>query len=57
MNKANQTFSILFWINKQRSKNGRAAIYLRLTINNKRIELATHQYTSSNLCGLIDYIY
>ena len=37
-------FSINFRLNKQRAKYGKPAIYLRLTVNNKRIELATHLY-------------
>ena len=43
MNKGHQTFAILFWLNKQRSKNEKSPIYLRLTINCKRVEIATHQ--------------
>jgi len=42
-------FSINFRLNKQRTKNGKAAIYLRLTVDNKRIELATHQYIEATL--------
>src|SRR4030095_15731478 len=43
MNKGHQSFAILFWLNKQRSKNGKSSIYLRLTIDYKRVEIATHQ--------------
>ncbi len=43
MNKGQQTFAILFWLNSQRAKNEKAPIYLRLTINKKRVEIATHQ--------------
>ncbi|MEO8172579.1 MAG: site-specific integrase [Sediminibacterium sp.] len=37
-------FSINFRLNKQRTKQGKAAIYLRLTVNGKRLELSTNQY-------------
>lgn len=30
------TFSILFWVNLSRSKNGKARIYARITVNGKR---------------------
>lgn len=43
MNKRHQTFAILFWLNNQRSKNEKSSIYLRLTIDSKRVEIATHQ--------------
>lgn len=49
MNQGHQTFAILFRLNRQRSKNGKPAIYLRLTVDYKRIELATHQYIEPNL--------
>ena len=42
-------FSINFRLNKQRAKNGKPAIYLRLTVDNKRIELATQQYIENKL--------
>ncbi len=35
------TFSILFWIKKNRLQNGKAPIYARVTINGKRAEIAT----------------
>jgi integrase len=44
MRKTNQTLSILFWLNRQRSKNQQPAIYLRFTLDYKRVELATHLY-------------
>src|ERR1700730_9283592 len=43
MNKGHQTFAILFWLNNQRSKNEKSPIYLRLTIDSKRVEIGTHQ--------------
>jgi site-specific recombinase XerD len=44
--KANQTFSILFWISKNRIKNGRAPIYARITVNGKRAEIAVQREVS-----------
>ena len=49
MKKLPQSFSILFWLNRQRCKNGKPAIYLRLTVDQKRIELATRQYVDPKL--------
>ena len=49
MSNGHQTFAILFRLNRQRSKNGKPAIYLRLTVDFKRIELATHQYVETHL--------
>ena len=43
MNKGHQTFAILFWLNNQRSKREKSPIYLPLTIDSKRVEIATHQ--------------
>ncbi len=41
-----QSYGILFWLNKTRRKNNKSAIYLRLTIDSKRIQLSTYQYVS-----------
>lgn len=38
--KTNQTFSILFWINRAKKRNGTAPIYCRVTINGKRAEIS-----------------
>lgn len=38
--KTNHTFSILFWINKSKMNNGTAPIYVRITVNGKRVELS-----------------
>src|SRR5215831_9400531 len=43
MTKGHLTFTVLFWLSKQREKNGKAPIYLRLTVDSKRIEICTHQ--------------
>jgi site-specific recombinase XerD len=40
---AKQTFSILFWIAKNRIKNGKAPLFARVTINGQRIELSAHR--------------
>jgi integrase len=45
--KAQQTFSILFWISKNRIRNGKAPIYARVTINGKRIEISTQREAST----------
>jgi len=35
-----RTFSILFWINTSRIKNGEAKIYARVTVNQKRVNIS-----------------
>ena len=44
--KAETTFTILFWIKKNRLYNGRAPIYARVTINGKRIEISIQRQVS-----------
>lgn len=44
--KESQTFTILFWICKNRLKNGKAPISARVTINGQRVELSTHRTVS-----------
>lgn len=44
MAKLNPTLSVLFWLNRQRSKNETFPIYARITLNGKRMELSTHLY-------------
>lgn len=41
-----QTFSILFRIAKARTKNGKAPISVRITINGQRAEISTHRTVS-----------
>lgn len=41
--KANQTYSILFWIKKNKIRNGEAPIYCRITVNGKRAELSVER--------------
>lgn len=38
-----QTFSILFWINKWRIKKGKAPLAVRITVNGQRAELSLHR--------------
>jgi site-specific recombinase XerD len=38
-----QTFSILFWIKKNRLKNGKADLSARITVDGKRAEISTHR--------------
>lgn len=38
--KTNQTFSILFWINRAKIRNGTVPIYCRVTVNGKRAEIS-----------------
>jgi len=42
MVKGHQSFSILFWCNRHRGKNNKPAIYFRLIIDQKRVELLTY---------------
>ncbi|WP_106531522.1 Arm DNA-binding domain-containing protein [Chitinophaga niastensis] len=37
---------MLFWLNKSRSKNNKPAVYLRLSVGDKRVELSTYQYVA-----------
>ena len=39
--KLNYTFNTLIWINKSKAKNGIAPIYIRITIDGKRVEIST----------------
>ena len=39
--KLNYTFNTLVWINKSKAKNGIAPIYIRITIDGKRVEIST----------------
>ena len=41
-----QTFTILFWIKKNRVKKGKAPLFTRITISGKRIELAANREAS-----------
>ena len=44
--KNHQFYSLLFWLNKTRGKNEKKAVYLRLTIDQKRVEFSTYQYVN-----------
>ena len=39
--KLNYTFNTLVWINKSKAKNGIVPIYIRITIDGKRVEIST----------------
>ncbi len=47
-NVKNSAFSINFRVNKQRVKNGKPAIYLRVTVGKQRAEIATHHYINAS---------
>lgn len=47
--RSSQTFSILFWINASRAKNNLAEIYVRVTINQKRINISLKRKVDINL--------
>lgn len=49
MKTSNKGLSILFWLNKQRAKDGKPAMYLRFTLDYNRVELATHLYLDPTL--------
>lgn len=38
--KSIHTFSILFWINRAKVKDGKAPIYARVTVDGKRVEIS-----------------
>ncbi|MBN8836348.1 MAG: site-specific integrase [Sphingobacteriia bacterium] len=37
------TFTILFWVKRNKIKNGKAPLYARVTVNGKRSEIAVHR--------------
>ena len=43
---AQSTFTILFWISRNRLKNGKAPIYVRVTINGQRTEISAQREVS-----------
>lgn len=40
----NQKYSVLFWLYQKRQKDGKSCIYMRLTVDGKRVEIATPHY-------------
>lgn len=44
--KAQLTFSILFWVNKNRLKNGKVPLSVRITVDGKRAELSAQREVS-----------
>ena len=50
MNTQRNTFSLLFMIRKYRTKsNGEAPIYLRITVNNKQLDMSLHRSIAVDL--------
>ena len=47
--KANSTFSILFWINSSRAKENLAELFVRITINGKRVNLSLKEKVLTDL--------
>jgi len=41
-----QTFSILFWMKKNQLQNGKAPLYVRVTVNGQRAEISAQRETS-----------
>jgi len=46
--KINQSFSTLVWANKSKVKNGLIPIYIRITIDSKRVEISTKKWVAVN---------
>lgn len=44
-----QTFSVLFWVNASRAKNNIAQIYVRITVNQKRVNISLKRKTEIDL--------
>jgi len=44
-----QTFSVLFWVNVSRAKNNVAQIYVRITVNQKRVNISLKGKTEIDL--------
>ncbi|MGE7775513.1 site-specific integrase [Chitinophaga sp. NPDC101104] len=49
MRNEHQTFSLLFWLNRHRCKNGLPTIYLRITVDMKRVEISTTRQVEPKL--------
>lgn len=37
--RARSTFALLFWVNTSRVKNNQVTVYLRITVNGKRVNI------------------
>jgi hypothetical protein len=46
---SHSSFSILFWIKKNKLKNGKAPLYARITIHGQRAELAVQREISPSI--------
>lgn len=42
----NQKYSVLFWLHKHRKKEGKSCIYIRITVDGRRVEIATPHYVT-----------
>jgi hypothetical protein len=42
--KQNQKFSVLFWLHSQKKRNNKLALYIRVTVDNKRTAIATTHF-------------
>ncbi|TNE75166.1 MAG: site-specific integrase [Bacteroidetes bacterium] len=42
----NQRYSVLFWLYKRRLKEGKSCIYIRITVDGRRVEIATPHYVT-----------
>jgi site-specific recombinase XerD len=40
----NQKYSVLFWLYQRRQKEGKCCIYIRITVDSQRVEVATPHY-------------
>ena len=47
--KTSKTFSILFWINASRAKNNEAEVYVRITVDRKRVNISLKRKVNINL--------
>ena len=46
--RSNSTFSVLFWLYSSRSKNGKAPIYARISVNGKKLNISLKRRISIN---------
>lgn len=46
--RSNSTFSVLFWLYSSRSKNGKAPIYARISVNGKKLNISLKQRIQIN---------
>lgn len=44
----NQKYSVLFWLHQHRKKEGKSCIYIRITVDGRRAEIATPHYVTQS---------